>query len=127
MSNRRTTLASLVLVVRDAAASWLRRALETGRKGAAIKSKYLTYRQLCQVKHAHPDVERFFVIEEDEDRGDDVFFRSENISVAPGTELRGIAFDHVSNTAKGDEIELAPAHGGSWVPAMLYITQLLGR
>lgn len=37
-------------------------------KQAAIKSKYLTYRQLCQVKHAHPDVERSFGIEEDEDR-----------------------------------------------------------
>ena len=35
---------------------------------AAIESKYLTYRQLCLAKHAHPDVERFFGIEEEEDR-----------------------------------------------------------
>ena len=35
---------------------------------AAINSKYLIYQQLCLAKHAHPDVERVFGIEEDEGR-----------------------------------------------------------
>lgn len=37
-------------------------------KKQAVASKYLTYRQLCQAKHAHPELERRFGVENYEDR-----------------------------------------------------------
>jgi hypothetical protein len=38
---------------------------------------------------------------------DGVFFRSENVSVAPGAELRGMAFDHALNAEPDDFIDMS--------------------